>query len=145
MQMYDLPDARGHFGPYGGVFVAETLTRALEELREAYERARKDPEFQAEVQYELKHYVGGPSPIYHAKRLSEKYGGAQIYIKREDLNHTGAHKINNTIGQAMLARSMKKPRVIAGTGAGMHGGAAATAAARYGMECVVYMGTEDVK
>ena len=113
MQMYDLPDARGHFGPYGGVFVAETLTRALEELREAYERARKDPEFQAEFQYELKHYVGRPSPIYHAKRLSEKYGGAQIYIKREDLNHTGAHKINNTIGQAMLARSMNKPRVIA--------------------------------
>jgi len=145
MQMYDLPDARGHFGPYGGVFVAETLTRALEELREAYERARKDPEFQAEFQYELKHYVGRPSPIYHAKRLSEKYGGAQIYIKREDLNHTGAHKINNTIGQAMLARSMNKPRVIAETGAGMHGVAAATVAARYGMECVVYMGTEDVK
>ena len=145
MQMYDLPDARGHFGPYGGVFVAETLTRALEELREAYEWARKDPEFQAEFQYELKHYVGRPSPIYHAKRLSEKYGGAQIYIKREDLNHTGAHKINNTIGQAMLARSMNKPRVIAETGAGMHGVAAATVAARYGMECVVYMGTEDVK
>ncbi len=145
MQMYDLPDARGHFGPYGGVFVAETLTRALEELREAYERARKDPEFQAEFQYELKHYVGRPSPIYHARRLSEKCGGAQIYIKREDLNHTGAHKINNTIGQAMLARRMKKPRVIAETGAGMHGVAAATVAARYGMECVVYMGTEDVK
>ena len=131
MQMYDLPDARGHFGPYGGVFVAETLTRALEELREAYERARKDPEFQAEFQYELKHYVGRPSPIYHAKRLSEKYGGAQIYIKREDLNHTGAHKINNTIGQALLARSMGKRRIIAETGAGQHGVATATVCARF--------------
>jgi len=145
MQMYDLPDARGHFGPYGGVFVAETLSAALEELRAAYERARKDPAFDAEFRYELKHYVGRPSPIYHAKRLSERCGGAQIYIKREDLNHTGAHKINNTIGQALLARSMQKPRVIAETGAGMHGVAAATVAARYGMECVVYMGSEDVK
>jgi len=143
--MYDLPDARGHFGPYGGVFVAETLSAALEELRAAYERARKDPAFDAEFRYELKHYVGRPSPIYHAKRLSERCGGAQIYIKREDLNHTGAHKINNTIGQALLARSMQKPRVIAETGAGMHGVAAATVAARYGMECVVYMGSEDVK
>src|SRR5574340_761453 len=145
MRMYDLPDARGHFGPYGGVFVAETLTAALEELRLAYESARKDAEFQAEFRYELKHYVGRPSPIYHAKRLSERGGGAQIYIKREDLNHTGAHKINNTIGQALVARSMKKPRVIAETGAGMHGVATATVAARYGMECVVYMGSEDVK
>jgi tryptophan synthase beta chain len=145
MQMYDLPDARGHFGPYGGVFVAETLSAALEDLRLAYEGARADAAFQAEFRYELKHYVGRPSPVYHARRLSERCGGAQIYIKREDLNHTGAHKINNTIGQALLARSMKKPRVIAETGAGMHGVAAATVAARYGMECVVYMGAEDVQ
>ncbi len=145
MRMVDLPDERGHFGPYGGVFVAETLVHALDELREAYERARGDAEFQAELADELKHYVGRPSPIYHAKRLSQKAGGAQIYIKREDLNHTGAHKINNTIGQALLARRMGKRRVIAETGAGMHGVAAATVAARYGMECVVYMGAEDVK
>src|SRR5947207_2984467 len=145
MRMYDLPDARGHFGPYGGAFVAETLTHALDELRDAYERARADAAFQAEFHYELKHYVGRPSPIYHARRLSERCGGAQIYIKREDLNHTGAHKINNTIGQALLARRMGKPRVIAETGAGMHGVAAATVAARYGMECVVYMGSQDVK
>src|SRR5258708_24904627 len=145
MGMYDLPDERGHFGPYGGVFVAETLSAALEELRVAYERARKDTKFQAEFKYELKHYVGRPSPIYFAKRLTDKCGGARIYIKREDLNHTGAHKINNTIGQALLARNMKKPRVIAETGAGMHGVATATVAARYGMECVVYMGVEDVK
>src|SRR6188768_3428542 len=144
MRMYDLPDARGHFGPYGGIFVAETLTAALEELRLAYERARRDPAFDAEFRYELKHYVGRPSPIYLAKRLTEKCGGARIYIKREDLNHTGAHKINNTIGQALLARNMKKPRVIAETGAGMHGVATATVAARYGMECVVYMGVDDV-
>src|SRR6478736_4705663 len=144
MRMYDLPDARGHFGPYGGVFVAETLTAALDELRAAYERARHDPAFQAELKYELKHYVGRPSPVYLAKRLTEKCGGARIYIKREDLNHTGAHKINNTIGQALLARNMKKPRVIAETGAGMHGVATATVAARYGMECVVYMGVDDV-
>ena len=145
MRMYDLPDARGHFGPYGGVFVAETLTQALAELLEAYAQARKDPAFKAEFRYELKHYVGRPSPIYHAKRLTERCGGAQIYIKREDLNHTGAHKINNTIGQALLARRMGKRRVIAETGAGMHGVATATVAARYGMECVVYMGTEDVR
>ncbi len=145
MRMYDLPDARGHFGPYGGIFVAETLTHALEELLAAYESARKDPEFEAEFRDELKHYVGRPSPIYFAKRLTGKCGGARIYIKREDLNHTGAHKINNTIGQAMLARRMKKTRVIAETGAGMHGVASATVAARYGMECVVYMGSEDVK
>jgi tryptophan synthase beta chain len=145
MQMYDLPDARGHFGPYGGVFVAETLTKVLAELLAAYEQARKDPQFDAEFRYELKHYVGRPSPVYHAKRLSERCGGAQIYIKREDLNHTGAHKINNTIGQALLARRMGKRRVIAETGAGMHGVAAATVAARYGMECVVYMGVEDVQ
>jgi len=127
------------------VFVAETLIHALDELREAYDRSRADPEFQAELRYELKHYVGRPTPVYHAKRLSQKYGGAQIFLKREDLNHTGAHKINNTIGQALLARRMGKPRVIAETGAGQHGVATATVAARYGMECVVYMGSEDVK
>jgi len=143
--MYDLPDARGHFGPYGGVFVAETLTQAISELRAAYEAARSDAQFFAELRYELKHYVGRPSPVYHARRLTEHCGGAQIYVKREDLNHTGAHKINNTIGQALLARRMGKPRVIAETGAGMHGVATATVAARYGMECVVYMGSEDVK
>ena len=145
MQMYDLPDAHGHFGPYGGSFVAETLTHALDELRAAYERYRQDPEFLAEYRYELKHFVGRPSPVYHAKRWSDLIGGAQIYLKREDLNHTGAHKINNTIGQAMLARRMGKPRVIAETGAGMHGVATATIAARYGMKCVVYMGSEDTK
>ncbi len=145
MKMYDLPDARGHFGPYGGVFVAETLSHALDELRAAYEKARKDPAFEAEFRHELKHYVGRPSPVYHAKRLTEKCGGAQIYLKREDLNHTGAHKVNNTIGQALLARRMGKRRIIAETGAGMHGVASATVSARYGMECVVYMGSEDVK
>jgi tryptophan synthase beta chain len=145
MQMHDLPDSRGHFGPYGGVFVAETLVHALDELKREYERYRADPDFLAEFRYELKHYVGRPSPVYHAKRWSEKLGGAQIFLKREDLNHTGAHKVNNTIGQALLARRMGKPRVIAETGAGMHGVASATVAARYGMECVVYMGSEDVK
>ena len=110
---YALPDATGHFGPYGGVFVAETLRQALDELTLAYSKCREDPEFQRELAYELDHYVGRPSPIYHAKRLSEKIGGAQIYLKREDLNHTGAHKVNNTVGQAMVARYMKKPRVIA--------------------------------
>ncbi|MFM9982482.1 MAG: tryptophan synthase subunit beta [Burkholderiales bacterium] len=141
--MYDLPDAQGHFGPYGGAFVAETLTQALEELSDAYERYRTDPDFIEEFRYELKHFVGRPSPVYHAKRWSGMLGGAQIYLKREDLNHTGAHKINNTIGQAMLAKRMGKPRVIAETGAGMHGVATATVAARYGMECVVYMGSQD--
>jgi tryptophan synthase beta chain len=145
MRMYDLPDARGHFGPYGGVFVAETLIQALGELLAAYQHFRDDPDFQAEVRDELKHYVGRPSPIYHAKRWSQQLGGAQIYLKREDLNHTGAHKINNTIGQALLARRMGKRRIIAETGAGQHGVASATVAARYGMECVVYMGSEDVK
>jgi tryptophan synthase beta chain len=145
MQMYDLPDRRGHFGPYGGVFVAETLIPALDELRERYEEVRADPDFQAEFDYELRHYVGRPSPIYHARRWSEELGGAQILLKREDLNHTGAHKINNTVGQALLARRMGKRRVIAETGAGQHGVATATVAARYGMECVVYMGSEDVK
>ena len=145
MNQYDLPDAQGHFGPYGGVFVAETLIAALEELKEAYAAAQRDPQFRAEFEYELKHYVGRPSPIYHACHWSDKLGGAQIYLKREDLNHTGAHKINNCIGQAILARRMGKPRVIAETGAGQHGVATATVAARYGMECVVYMGSEDVK
>jgi tryptophan synthase beta chain len=145
MKPYDLPDARGHFGPYGGSFVAETLSHALEELRVAYERFRGDPEFLAEFRYELKHYVGRPSPIYHCKRLSTALGGAQIYLKREDLNHTGAHKINNTIGQALLAKRMGKKRIIAETGAGMHGVASATVAARLGLPCVVYMGSEDVK
>ena len=142
---YDLPDSLGHFGPYGGVFVAETLIPALEELKEAYANAQRDPLFIAEFDYDLKHYVGRPSPIYHAKRWSELLGGAQIHLKREDLNHTGAHKINNCIGQAILARRMGKPRVIAETGAGQHGVATATVAARYGMECVVYMGSEDIK
>ena len=141
---YALPDATGHFGPYGGVFVAETLRQALDELNAAYEKYRKDPEFKAELAWEYEHYVGRPSPIYHARRLSEKCGGAQIYLKREDLNHTGAHKVNNTVGQALLAKRMGKPRVIAETGAGQHGVASATVAARYGMECVVYMGEEDV-
>jgi tryptophan synthase beta chain len=145
MKIGELPDEHGHFGPYGGIFVAETLIAALDELRCEYELARKDAAFMAEFRYELKHYVGRPSPIYHAKRWSEHLGGAQIYLKREDLNHTGAHKINNTIGQALLARRMGKKRVIAETGAGQHGVASATVAARYGMECVVYMGAEDVK
>ncbi|MDR0702664.1 MAG: tryptophan synthase subunit beta [Azoarcus sp.] len=145
MQQYSLPDAQGHFGPYGGVFVAETLMPALAELRAAYEASRADAAFIAEFEHELKHYVGRPSPIYYARRLSEKLGGARILLKREDLNHTGAHKVNNCIGQALLARRMGKPRVIAETGAGQHGVAAATVAARYGFECVVYMGAEDVK
>jgi len=145
LQAYKLPDEHGHFGSYGGVFVAETLVHALEELRESYERVRKDPDFLAEFEYELKHYVGRPSPVYHAKRLSAQAGGAQIWLKREDLNHTGAHKINNTVGQALLARQMGKKRVIAETGAGQHGVASATVAARYDMECVVYMGSEDIK
>ncbi len=144
MRIGELPDERGHFGPYGGIFVAETLIAALDELRREYELARKDAAFMAEFRHELKHYVGRPSPIYHAKRWSEHLGGAQIYLKREDLNHTGAHKINNTIGQALLARRMGKKRVIAETGAGQHGVASATVAARYGMECVVYMGADDV-
>ncbi|MBV7535738.1 tryptophan synthase subunit beta [Duganella sp. sic0402] len=144
-QDYELPDAKGHFGPYGGSFVAETLTYALAELNEAYAKYSKDPEFLEEFRYELKHFVGRPSPIYHAKRWSELAGGAQIYFKREDLNHTGAHKINNVIGQALLAKRMGKPRIIAETGAGQHGVATATICARFGLECVVYMGSEDVK
>ncbi|ABI59407.1 tryptophan synthase subunit beta [Nitrosomonas eutropha] len=145
MKMYDLPDKRGHFGPYGGTFVAETLISALDELCKQYEYYRGDAEFQTEFFRELKHYVGRPSPIYHARRWSDHLGGAQILLKREDLNHTGAHKINNTVGQALLARRMGKSRIIAETGAGQHGVASATVAARYGMECVVYMGSEDVK
>ncbi len=144
MKPYDLPDAHGHFGAYGGIFVAETLMHALDELRSAYLKYQHDPEFVAEFARELKHYVGRPSPIYHARRWSEMLGGAQIYLKREDLNHTGAHKINNTVGQALLAKRMGKPRVIAETGAGQHGVATATVAARYAMECVVYMGEEDM-
>jgi tryptophan synthase beta chain len=142
---YDQPDARGHFGPYGGVFVAETLIAALEELAAQYARYQKDPAFVAEFERELAHYVGRPSPVYHAARWSERLRGAQIWFKREDLNHTGAHKINNCIGQALLARRLGKRRVIAETGAGQHGVATATVAARYGMECVVYMGSEDVR
>ena len=141
---YDLPDQRGHFGRYGGSFVAETLKAALDELTAAYMAARSDAGFRAEFEHELKHYVGRPSPIFHAARWSQSLGGAQIYLKREDLNHTGAHKINNCIGQAMLARQMGKTRIIAETGAGQHGVASATVAARYGMECVVYMGSKDV-
>ncbi|QJQ02194.1 tryptophan synthase subunit beta [Herbaspirillum rubrisubalbicans] len=142
---YNLPDARGHFGPYGGSFVSETLTLALNELREAYARYQHDEQFLAEFHTELKHFVGRPSPVYHAKRWSELAGGAQIYFKREDLNHTGAHKINNVIGQALLAKRMGKQRIIAETGAGQHGVATATICARFGMECIVYMGSEDVK
>jgi tryptophan synthase beta chain len=142
---YQQPDASGHFGIYGGSFVSETLSFALEELQAAYAQYRDDPEFLREFAYELKHFVGRPSPIYHAARTSREIGGAQIYLKREDLNHTGAHKINNVIGQALLAKRMGKPRVIAETGAGQHGVATATICARYGLECVVYMGSEDIK
>ena len=142
---YQLPDARGHFGPYGGAFVAETLSHALAELSAAYDKYKDDQAFLDEYRYELKHFVGRPSPIYHAKRWSEEVGGAQIFFKREDLNHTGAHKINNVIGQALLARRMGKPRIIAETGAGQHGVATATICARFGLECVVYMGSEDIK
>jgi len=142
---YQLPDASGHFGPYGGSFVAETLSHALAELNEAYARYSQDPAFLEEYRYELAHFVGRPSPVYHAKRWSQQGGGAQIFFKREDLNHTGAHKINNVIGQALLARRMGKPRIIAETGAGQHGVATATICARFGLECVVYMGAEDVK
>ena len=145
MSDYHQPDASGHFGRYGGSFISETLTYAINELRDAYARYQHDPEFQREFRHELAHYVGRPSPIYRAARTSRELGGAQIYLKREDLNHTGAHKINNVIGQAMLAKRMGKPRIIAETGAGQHGVATATICARYGLECVVYMGSEDVK
>ncbi len=145
MSTYQQPDPSGHFGKYGGSFISETLTHAIEELKAAYAQYQHDPAFIAEFKSELAHFVGRPSPIYHAARMSREMGGAQIYLKREDLNHTGAHKINNTIGQAMLAKRMGKPRVIAETGAGQHGVATATICARYGLECVVYMGSEDVK
>jgi len=138
------PDANGHFGDYGGVFVSETLMAPLDELRQAYEKYIQDPEFLAELDKDLQDYVGRPSPIYHAERWSRELGGAQIYLKREDLNHTGAHKVNNTIGQALLAKRMGKTRIIAETGAGQHGVATATVAARLGLECVVYMGEVDV-
>ncbi len=144
IHLTDLPDEHGHFGPYGGIFVAETLMEPLDELRVAYQRYMKDPAFLAELDADLTHYVGRPSPIYHAERLSRELGGAQIYLKREDLNHTGAHKINNTVGQALLAKRMGKTRIIAETGAGQHGVATATVAARLGLECVVYMGEVDV-
>jgi len=142
---YNFPDKHGHFGPYGGIFVAETLMESIEELNEAYAKFMQDPEFLAELDADLHDYVGRPSPIYHAQRLSNEVGGAQIYLKREDLNHTGAHKINNTIGQALLAKRMGKTRIIAETGAGQHGVATATVAARLGLECVVYMGAEDIQ
>ncbi len=139
-----MPDGRGHFGPYGGMFVAETLMGPLEELREAYAKYLEDPEFLAELDADLQHYVGRPSPIYHAERWSRDLGGAQLLLKREDLNHTGAHKVNNTIGQALLAKRMGKTRIIAETGAGQHGVATATVAARLGLKCIVYMGSVDM-
>lgn len=142
---YKFPDTSGHFGPYGGSFVSETLIGALDELKSFYLSSKEDLSFKNEFEKELKDFVGRPSPIYHAKRWSEEIGGAQIYFKREDLNHTGAHKVNNTIGQALLAKRMGKKRVIAETGAGQHGVATATVAARYGMQCVVYMGENDVE
>jgi tryptophan synthase beta chain len=145
VKAYALPDTRGHFGAYGGIFVSETLMQPLEALREAYERLRDDVRFQEEFAEDLRLYVGRPSPLYPARRLTESWGGARVYLKREDLNHTGAHKINNTIGQALLARHMGKRRVIAETGAGQHGVASATVAARFGLKCVVYMGSEDIK
>lgn len=145
MNKNELPDERGHFGIYGGTFVADTLISALKQLEQAYFNYRDDPEFIAELQAELKDYVGRPNPLYHAQRLSKQVGGAQIYLKREDLNHTGAHKVNNTVGQALLAKRMGKTRIIAETGAGQHGVASATIAAKLGLECVVYMGEEDIK
>jgi len=145
MQNYNFPDENGHFGPYGGTFVAETLIEALDELKAMYEQFKDNKDFLNEFHHDLKHFVGRPSPIYFAERLTKKIGGAQIYFKREDLNHTGAHKVNNTVGQALLAKKMGKPRVIAETGAGQHGVATATIAARLGLDCVVYMGSEDVK
>ena len=145
MQDYDFPNGNGWFGQHGGMFVSETLIPALTELAQAYAEAKVDPAFQAAYAHDLQHYVGRPSPVYHAERLSQHLGGAQIYLKREDLNHTGAHKVNNTIGQALLAKRMGKKRVIAETGAGQHGVATATVAARFGMDCTVYMGAEDIK
>ena len=144
-RLSDLPDETGHFGPYGGIFAAETLMGAINELKEAYEKYVKDPEFIRELDWDLTHFVGRPSPLYHAERWSRELGGAQIYLKREDLNHTGAHKVNNCIGQALLAKRMGKKRIIAETGAGQHGVATATVCARMGLECVVYMGAEDIE
>jgi tryptophan synthase beta chain len=141
----EMPDSRGHFGPYGGIFVAETLMEPLTELRLAYEKYMQDEQFLAELDKDLQNYVGRPSPVYHCERWSRELGGAQIFLKREDLNHTGAHKVNNTIGQALLAKRMGKTRIIAETGAGQHGVASATVAARLGLECVVYMGEVDIK
>ena len=143
-EKYNMPDERGHFGPYGGIFVAETLIPPIQELNAAYQHYLTDPEFIAELDADLKYYVGRPSPLYHAERWSRELGGAQIYLKREDLNHTGSHQINNTVGQAFLAKRMGKTRIIAETGAGQHGVATATIAARLGLECVVYMGAVDV-
>lgn len=145
MNKIELPDEYGHFGPYGGMFVADTLIHPLKQLEQAYVKYRNDPDFLAELHKELSDYVGRPNPLYHAERLSQMIGGAQIYLKREDLNHTGAHKINNTVGQALLAKRMGKTRIIAETGAGQHGVASATVAAKLGFECVVYMGSEDIK
>ena len=145
MSGHSLPDAQGHFGKYGGRFVAETLMQSLDELEAAYRKYKSDPEFTAELEHELAHYVGRPSPLYHARRWSGEHGGAQVYLKREDLNHTGAHKINSALAQSLLARRMGKTRIIAETGAGQHGVAAATVAARLGLECVVYMGSEDIE
>ena len=142
---FPLPDARGRFGPYGGRYVPETLIPALEELEAAHREAKKDPAFLEELDHYLRQFAGRPTPLYHAKRLSEYWGGAQVFLKREDLLHTGAHKINNTLGQALLARRMGKRRVIAETGAGQHGVSVATVAALFGLECVVYMGEEDVR
>ncbi|MGB1561249.1 MAG: tryptophan synthase subunit beta [Sinimarinibacterium flocculans] len=142
---YDYPDTRGHFGPYGGQFVAETLMEPLRALAAAYDALRKDPDFLRELDEDLRDYVGRPSPLYHAARLTRRWGGAQIWLKREDLNHTGAHKVNNTVGQALLAKHLGKTRIIAETGAGQHGVASATIAARLGLKCVVYMGAEDVE
>ena len=140
-----VPDAAGHFGPYGGVFVPETLIAALQQLEREYKAAKDDPKFHEELQYYLRQFVGRPNPLYFAKRLTEHFGGAKIYLKREDLNHTGAHKINNTIGQALLTQRMGKRRIIAETGAGQHGVASATAAAAFGLSCDVYMGSEDIR
>lgn len=145
VENYNLPDKKGHFGPYGGLFVGETLMESINELREAYETCKNDPDFIAELDADLQDYVGRPTPVYHAERLSRELGGAQIYLKREDLNHTGAHKINNTVGQALLAKRMGKTRIIAETGAGQHGVATATVAARLGLECVIYMGADDIQ
>ena len=143
--MMKLPDKKGHFGTYGGRYVSETLMPALLELEDAFNRYKNDSSFKRELNYYLKRYVGRETPLYFAERFTEHIGGAKIYLKREDLNHTGAHKINNTIGQILLAKRMGKTRIIAETGAGQHGVATATVAALFGLECVIYMGTEDIK